>query len=187
MECPVGKAWADWKYIQNVLCTFLVYNDKIKNKQAVFFALFFNNLITESLSNKSDSINIDALEDFLKETRTFNIAKYFKASMFLMGEEEYIANDVISESDYQVFKDIILLHKPYEVRKGLFGVVDDADFTFKFRKLNHSKEELKELIPECISSMLSVLKQFYVKDHRYLYTSNLRKILSNYERLKAAS
>lgn len=187
MVLIVGKTWADWSYMQNLLCTFLVYNEKIKNKQAVFFALFFNNLFTETLLNKSDSVNIETLEEFLKETRTFNIAKYYKASMFLMSEEEFIPNDVISESDFQIFKDILLLHNPYEIRNGLFGVVEDSNFTFKFRRLNHSKAELKELIPECINSMLSVLKSFYVKEHRYLYTSNLRKILSNYERLKATS
>lgn len=186
MVLSLGKTWADWSYIQNVLCTFLVYNNKIINKQAVFFALFFSNIFSETLENKSDNVNIETLEEFLKETRSFNIARYYKASMLLMSEEEYIPNDVISEQDFQMYKDILLLNAPYEIRKGLFGVVDDSTFTFKFRKkLDITPDELKELIPECINSMLSILKAFYIKENRYLYTSNLGKILTTYEKLKA--
>ena len=132
----IGKIWADWKYIQNVTLTFLAKQDKIKNKPAVFFALFFHNIFDEIHNrNLTSEVNLETLYEFLHEDRDFDIVRYYKAAMFLMTNKEYMPNDLISESDFNWFKDILTYHQPHEIREGLFGIlVDETNFSFKFRK-----------------------------------------------------
>lgn len=181
MVFRIGKVWGDWKYIQNLLLSFLAKAPEIKNKQAVFFALFFNNLFVETHNRDiSSGINVDSLYEFMHDDRDFDLVRNYKASMFLMSNKEFIANDLISENDFEWFKDILTYHQPFEIRSGIFGVVqDDLNFAFKFRKTELSYAQLKELIPECIQSMIHNLPVIGNRELRYAYADTLNRILVN--------
>lgn len=186
MASHIGKVWADWKYIQNITLSFLAKADKIKNKPAVFLALFFNNIFDERHNRDTASnTNVEALYEFTHEDRDFDLVRYYKAAMFLMTNQEYIANDLISENDFEWFKDLLTYHQPFEVRSGVFGVVqDDLNFSFKFRKTHLRSEQLKELIPECIKSMIHSLPVIGNRDLRYAYADTLNRILKNSDKFR---
>lgn len=108
MESHIGKVWADWKYIQNITLSFLAKAPNIKNKPAVFLALFFNNLFDEMHNRDvSSQTNVDSLYEFTHEDRDFDLVRYYKPAMFLMTNKEYIPNDLISENDFEWFKDLL--------------------------------------------------------------------------------
>ena len=181
MESHIGKVWADWKYIQNITLSFLAKAPHIKNKPAVFLALFFNNLFDEMHNRDvSSQTNVDSLYEFTHEDRDFDLVRYYKPAMFLMTNKEYIPNDLISENDFEWFKDLLTYHQPFEVRSGIFGIVqDDLNFSFKFRRTSLNIEQLKVLIPECIKSMIHSLPVIGNRDLRYAYADTLNRILKN--------
>lgn len=114
------------------------------------------------------------------DDRDYDIVRHYKASMFLMTSTEYIANDLISENDFNWFKDILTYHQPFEVRAGIFGLVqDDLNFAFKFKKTSLTHDALKELIPECIFSMVHNLPSIGNRNFRYAYADTLNHILEN--------
>lgn len=167
--------------------TFLAKESSIKNKQAVFFALFFNSVFEERhYSQPSPKVNVESLFEFLHEDRDFDIVKNYKAAMFLLTQKEFIYNDLISQKDFEWFNDILIYNHPYEIRNGIFGLVqDETNFTFKFKKTNLKIEELKELITECLQSM--IMDMIHIADHnfKYAYAQTLDKILKNSSNFKA--
>lgn len=181
-----GKVWADWKYMQNVLQTFLVCAPKVQNKPAVFFALFFNNLFKETnLELTSNKLNIDSLRAFLYDDRTFNISQYYRASLFLLSNSEYINNDVISENDYNLFRDILVFNHPFEVRKGVFGIIrSEKDFSFKYSNNDLSIDEYKKLIPECLRLMIYNVTKITDRNLSINYASMLNGLLKHSTTMK---
>lgn len=181
MVLYTGKVWADWKYIQNLTLTFLTKSPDIKNKQAVFFALFFQNLFQECHNlDISPEVNVDSLFEFTHDNRDFDLARYYKAAMFMMTNTVYIHNDLISESDFNIFRDLLTYHQPFEIRSGVYGIIyDEVSFTFKFKKTSLTPEQLKSLIPECIQSMIHNLPVIGDRTLRYSYADMLNLILLN--------
>ena len=73
MESHIGKVWADWKYIQNITLSFLAKAPHIKNKPAVFLALFFNNLFVLRVLGVLESSSRKELKIFFALTRPLHV------------------------------------------------------------------------------------------------------------------
>ena len=168
------------------MLSFLTKAPHIKNKQAVFLALFFNNIFDETHNRDTSSqTNVDALYEFTHEDRDFDLVSQYKPAMFLMTNNEYIPNDLISETDFEWFRDLLTYHQPFEIRSGVFGLVqDDLNFTFKFKRTHLKTDQLKDLIPECIQSMIHSLPVIGNRDLRYSYADTLNRILKNSDKFR---
>lgn len=136
---------------------------------------------------KSSQVNIESFNSFLEELNIQSLSKTTRPVMFLLSMEEFMPNDLVLADDFNLFKDLLVCTTPYEVRKGIHGTVTDAGFSFKFKKTSLTKEELKSLIPECISGMNFTLDNISNEGIRLVHAGSLSNVLNNYSKLKVSS
>lgn len=156
----------------------------IENPKAIFFALIFNHMISE-YNNTEYSLrsNLDSFDYFVSQTRSYDLISIKRAVKLLISEDEFIVNDLISEKDFKLFKDILLYYRPIEILPEVFGILYETEqgFSFKFRT-NHSKEELKVLVIPILDLMMQNSTLFNNKNLKLAYTEKVNSLLLKYNK-----
>ena len=103
----------------------------------------------------------------------------------LITEKEYIANDLISEKDFNTFQDILHFCKPIEVLPNTFGIIFDIESGFKFKTTNtYSKEELRALVFPVLDLMMNQSNKFYNKKLVLAYRDKVSYTLDRLSKAK---
>ena len=90
----------------------------------------------ETKKVKTNSIELFNL--FLQLDRTYSLGTVGRAVRFILSNENYIANDFgVNESDFNLYKDILLTHNPAKISSNLIAGIyfgTSNDLVFKFRR-----------------------------------------------------
>ena len=131
-----GRLWFDFKYLNSLLNLYLINHSKFKNPYPIFFSLLFKNITSETKKVKTNSIELFNL--FLQLDRTYSLGTVGRAVRFILSNENYIANDLgVNESDFNLYKDILLTHNPAKISSNLIAGIyfgTSNDLVFKFRR-----------------------------------------------------
>ena len=130
------RLWFDFKYLNSLLNLYLINHSKFKNPYPIFFALIFKHITSETRMFKTSSVEM--FNRFLQLERTYSLDSVNKAVKFLLLNNVYTPNDLgICESDFDLYNDILLTHKPAKISPTLIAGVyfgSSYDLLFKFRR-----------------------------------------------------
>ena len=131
-----NRLWFDFKYLNSLLNLYLTNHSKFKNPYPIFFALVFKHITSETRQSKVTSFEM--FNKFLQLDRTYSLGPINRSIKFLLMNELYVSNDLgICESDFDLYKDILLTHTPAKISPNIIAGIyfgSSNDLLFKFRR-----------------------------------------------------
>lgn len=130
------RLWFDFKYLNSLLNLYFINHSKFKNPYPIFFALVFKHITSETRQSKTTSLEM--FNRFLQLDRTYSLGTLGRPTKFLLSTDTYVSNDMgICESDFDLYKDILLTHIPAKISPTLIAGIyfgSSNDLLFKFRR-----------------------------------------------------
>lgn len=152
-----------------MLFDYLTVFKKFNTPLPFFFALIFKFIYQEPHRKRyNPSLNAEVFLNFLKTDRSYQLGINLKNQvLFCLINNEYVVNDVgISQSDFQLFQDILLKSSPVVISHQIFlGLLisEVASLQFRYRG-QFTQEDLQEAIPDSILQLTS-REQYIVDPH----------------------
>ena len=91
---------------------------------------------------------------------------------------------MVSEKDFNLFKDILTYFRPVEITKNVFGVLFDIDVGFSFKyKTSDTPDQLKNLIVPVLEKMLTKKSSIQNEKLRLAYSDKVRYYFDKREKI----
>ena len=144
------KSWATVDYLNELIILFISKINLFENPTAVFFALLFKYGLIDKLNDyHSTNMNIEFFQTFMnKYGKDFDIERYSQAAQFLIINEQYEFNDMISQNDLVLFNDIIMYFNPIDIVPNVRVIYfqPETSVVFQFNKEKFSKEQIDTMM-----------------------------------------
>lgn len=185
MELIHGTRRDDLKLINELILTFLSVSLEVENKQSMFFALIFSNIMQINTSISIEEINIDSYNYFLEELNALYPLTY--SSNYIQAK--YLLDPVYfirpSSNDIQIFLDILNYCQPvYVYRDKVLATMYDSTIALTpLEKGIKLKREIKDIITNSLilfTNRLNNIKHPLLNNN---LSYNIKKIGSNMDKI----
>lgn len=151
------KIWSNSEYINTVILSFLTVQDRIINKEAVFFALFFKYAYADNYLNQDLTVfSTNYYLNFINNFEYGGIQHLKEQVLFLLRNDQYRFNDVgISALDFDYYQDILYYCQPI-VHFNLIYTCYHYDEDYKIVNYSLAENSIKDK-DELKKGLLNVL------------------------------
>ena len=185
MELHHGTRKDDLRLLNELLQMFLVVHKTVDDKQAMFFAIVFSNLMTVNPSIAISEMNSDALnyffDEIIKEYPEIYTANFSKAKYLL--NPEYLIRT--TDKDTQTFLDIINACQPvYLQADNTLATMYDSSISLSVvNGIKEFKRDYKDIITYALSLFYVRANNIKSEMLKNNFMHNLNMISENMHRL----
>ena len=185
MELAHGTRKDDLRLLNELLQMFLVVHKTVDDKQAMFFAIVFSNLMTVNPSIAISEMNSDALnyffDEIIKEYPEIYTANFSKAKYLL--NPEYLIRT--TDKDTQTFLDIINSCQPvYLQADNTLATMYDSSISLSVvNGIKEFKRDYKDIITYALSLFYVRANNIKSEMLKNNFMHNLNMISENMHRL----
>jgi len=184
------KVWSNFIYLNNLIFTFLILSEKIKNKKEVFFALIFKYAYLDDYLSPTEDLNylnINYFKSFASKYPEYFTQHELDKIVYLLKNNNYLSNDYnIDIFDHNYYNDILYYMQPLNYFDNIYTCYFD-DELLTIVNCNRSNYALNRTLTfkeifEILQSVASKNKSFLTKEIKALNTHKSNKLLAHYQR-----